>query len=163
MTLMHDSAQQEQLYIAYHPKVLRYIQSRVSNHSDAEDLAATVFLKVFSKLAEFDVQKASLSTWIFTITRNTVIDYFRQARVGVALPENEAAPDDLEGTVLREELLELLAKALENMERRQREIIILHYYRGKTLGEIAAQMDISYSYVKVLHKKAVAQLKTALS
>ena len=65
----------EKIYRDYHSKVCGYIQSRVNSVQDAEDIAADVFLKVYEKLESFDESKASFSTWIYTITRNTLRRY----------------------------------------------------------------------------------------
>ena len=43
---------------------------------------------------------------------------------------------------------------LLKMPKRERDIIILRFYSGKTLREISSQMGISYAYVKVLQNKA---------
>ena len=61
--------------------------------------------------------------------------------------------------MLNEETLESLADALGQLPQRERDIIILHYYSGKTLKSIAEIMDISYSYVKLLHAKALKVLR----
>ncbi len=160
--MIYDIAGQERIYVEYHPKVLKYITARVSNRSDAEDLASNVFLKVFKNLSGFDSERASISTWIYTITRNTLIDYFRKLNIDSPLYDNEIASENVEETILSEELLEALAAALENLEERERDIIVLRYYDGKTLGDIASLMNISYSYVKILHKKAIEKLRTVL-
>ena len=67
-----------QIYPDYHGKIMGYIRARVTRWADAEDLCSDVFEKIQRKLEDFDDTKASVSTWIFTITRNTVIDYFRR-------------------------------------------------------------------------------------
>ena len=65
--------------------------------------------------------------------------------------------------MLNEETLNSLADALEQLSRRERDIIILHYYSGKTLKSIAEIMDISYSYVKLLHTKALNNLREIIN
>ena len=152
----------EQLYAQYHEKVLHYLQSRVSDLSLAEDLCATVFLKICEKLDQFDSRKAALSTWIFTITRNTLTDYYRSRRPMEALPQTLAGGVSVEDEICRRETLERLADALETLDARGRDIIILHYYSGRSLKEIAESLRISYAYVKVLHKKALSALKKEL-
>ena len=156
---MNETLDREKLYSDYHLKVSRYVSSRVQNTCDVEDLVSQVFLKVYKSLDGFDSSKASISTWIYTITRNTVIDFFRTQnnflQLEIEIPSNDKADDNL----LRAELLDELAAALEKLDERERDIIILHYYSEKTLVVIAELMDISYSYVKVLHKNAINKLK----
>ena len=78
----------EQIYTEYYGKVMGYIRARVRGKADAEDLCAEVFEKIQRKLGDYDQTKAGVSTWIFTITRNTVIDSFRRKRPSEELDEN---------------------------------------------------------------------------
>lgn len=153
----------EALYLECYPKVRRYVAARVRDPQEAEDLVSEVFLKVYQKLDSFDGTKASLSTWVYAITHNAVIDYYRTSRVHSELPETLASGEDLEETLCRADTLEALAAALETLEQRQRDIIILRYYRGMTLRDIARRMGLSYSYMKALHNSALAALRRKLS
>ena len=83
----------EEIYTAYYGKVMGYISARIRNHADAEDLCADVFEKVQRRLDDYDQSKAAIGTWIFTITRNTVIDYFRHSRPTEELDENLSVLD----------------------------------------------------------------------
>ena len=152
----------DKIYLEYHGKVYGYICSKINNPQDAEDLAADVFVKVYEKLDTFDETKASLSTWIYTITRNTLTDYFRTRKVFAEIPENETDDSSVEEDICNAETLETLADALESLEERERDIIILRFYSGKTLREISSQMGISYAYVKVLQNKAFEHLRKKL-
>ena len=149
----------EKIYRDYHSKVCGYIRSRVNSVQEAEDLAADVFLKVFEKLESFDESKASLSTWIYTITRNTLTDYFRTRKVFDEIQETSEYDSSVEESFCNAETLDALARALESLTERERDIIILRFYSGKTLREISMKMDISYAYVKVLQNKAFEKIK----
>ena len=146
-----------QIYEEYHTKVLRYINSQVNDYYLAEDLCSDVFVKVYEKLDTFDDKKASISTWVFTITRNRLIDYYRTRKVMVEIPETLTYDEDYSD--IDDEMLEKLAEALDKVDERSKKLIIMHYYEGKTLKEVAELMDISYPYAKILHKKALFNLK----
>lgn len=147
-----------EIYNEYYQKVRNYILSKINSFHEAEDLCSNVFVKVYEKLDTYDESKSSISTWIFTITRNTLIDYYRKRKIHVELDENLIVEEDDE-TILTEENLEIMADALESLDDRLKELILLHYYKEMTLKEIANKMDISYAYVKVLHQKALIKLK----
>ena len=156
---MITDTQKEALYREYHGKVFGYIRSKISNAEDAEDLTSDVFLKVYEKLDTFNESKSSLSTWIYTITRNTLTDYFRTRKVFAEIPETIEDETSVENEICNAEMLETLADALETLEERERDIIILRFYSGKTLREISSQMSISYAYVKVLQNNAFAKIR----
>ena len=153
------TARQERIYIEFKDRVARYVRGKVGNEHDSEDVVSDVFVKVFNGLSDFDENKASLSTWIFTITRNAVIDYFRASKRFCELPEELCSEDDTERNMINAEMLERLASALERLNDRERDIIILHYYSGRTLKDIARDIGISYSYVKLLHSDALKVLR----
>lgn len=150
------------LYGQFQGKVLRYLREKVNDTYLAEDLCSEVFLKVYEKLDTFDETKASLSTWIFTITRNTLTDYFRSRRVMGEIPEDLAEESSLEDDVCNASMLDSLADALETLDERERDIIILHYHSGLTLKDVADRVGISYAYVKILHNKALSRMKDFL-
>ncbi len=114
-----DTAAWEEMYRSYRDKVSRYISGKVPNAHDAEDLVSNVFLKAYKKWDSFDANRASPSTWIYAITRNTVIDYYRTQRVTGVLPEELACAERVDERLLREESLDRLADALEGLSRRE--------------------------------------------
>lgn len=146
-----------QLYEDFHMKVLRYVQSKVNDYYLAEDICSDVFVKVYEKLDSFDDTKASISTWIFTITRNTLIDYYRSRRITVEIPDNLVYEDEDDG--VDEEALDKLAEAMKNLDERSKKIIVMHHYDDLKLKDIAEKLDISYTYTKILYKKALILMK----
>ena len=154
--------EKERLYVDYHGKVLSYIRSHVFNTSDVEDLCEDVFVKAFSAADSYDETKASPGTWLYSITKNTVIDYCRRFRPTEEIPE-EISDDSLpEDTILDTETLEDLAEALEKLPTEQTDIIVLHYYNNLPLKKIAGILGKSYGVVKILHNKALSTLRSVL-
>lgn len=151
------------LYAEYSVKVQRYLQSRLNNREIAEDLCTDVFMKVFEKLDSYDKSKASISTWIFTITRNSLIDYYRTRRVFSEVPETLPEDSAVEDEICNNETLASLAGALEKLDERLRDIVVMRYYSGLTLKEIGQKMGISYAYVKMLHNRALSDMKELLA
>lgn len=149
----------DQIYTEYLTKITGYIRSKISNSHDVEDLVSCVFLKIYQKLNCFDDTKASLSTWIYTITRNTVTDYFRTRKIYCEYSDDIFCETEIDTELLTNETLEELAAALENLNERERDLIILHYYSGHTLKQIAELMTMSYANVKIIHSKALKDLK----
>lgn len=154
--------QQEKIYTAFHGKVMGYIYSRVNRRAEAEDLCSDVFEKVFRRLDQFDSSKASLSTWIFTITRNTVIDHFRRTKPSEELDENLSDDTEVDESLLKTESLEELASALRKLPTELMDLIVLRYYDNKPLTEVAEVMGLSYGAVKLRHQKALGMLKRLL-
>ena len=153
---------QEALYLAYHEKVFHLIMGKVCNEALAQDLTSDVFVKVCSKLDTFDESKASVSTWIYRIAQNTVIDFFRTRKVYSEVPEELPLEGDVDDDLLNNEMLEELADALNTLPERDRDLVVLHYYHGLTLKESAEKLGMSYSNAKLVHNKSLVVLKRLL-
>lgn len=149
----------EAVYKDYEKKVRAYIRSRVGNPEDIDDLCSEVFLSVMKARETFSGEPRAISSWIYMITKRTVAMFYRKFRIVDEIPEEMSDGRDIESEVLSREALDNLADALEKLDRRLRDIIILHYYGEKTLKEIAASMNMSYPNMKILHKKALDQLR----
>lgn len=145
----------EEIYLEYADKVSSYVRGKIENPHEAEDVVSTVFLKVYQKLDTFDESKASLSTWIYTITRNTVTDYYRTRRIHASYDEAYELPAPEKDR----DVLDTLADTLLTLKVRERDLILLHYYKGLTLKEVADKMGMSYINAKVIHKKALSALR----
>ena len=148
----------ESIYRAFQPKVSAYVRSRVSNVHDAEELVSAVFFKVTQKVGTYDPAKASLSTWVYTITRNTVTDYYRTRKT--ALPLEDYLPGDTPAEAPADDALDALADALLALKERERDLIVLHYHMGHTLKTVAEMMGMSYINAKVIHRKALENLRS---
>ena len=72
---MNKTDVMEKIYLEYREKVFRYVRGKVASTADAEDVTSEIFWRVISSLDSYDEEKATLSTWIYTITHNTVCNY----------------------------------------------------------------------------------------
>ncbi|MBO6241831.1 MAG: sigma-70 family RNA polymerase sigma factor [Butyrivibrio sp.] len=157
---MGDIPSKEQIYTDYRDKVFAYIRNHVNSPEDAEDLCADVFVKVYDKLDTFDESKAKISTWIYSITSNTVIDFYRTNHIHSEIPEDLSdTKSSIEEEVLTQESLSELAAALLKLPEEQRDIIVLRYYKGLTLQEVAKTMNLSYGITKLRHREALGRLQ----
>ncbi len=157
------ATEQTRLYTEYRDRVLGYIRARVNNRDDAEDLCQDVFEKVFRAADRYDSEKAAPGTWIYAITRNAVIDYFRRNRPAEELPEDLASDELPEDAVMQTALLDALAAALEKLPDELADIVVARYYDRLPLTEIAERLGMSYGIVKLRHNKALKLLRAALA
>ena len=67
----------EKIYSENYEKFFRYFLSKIRNYQDSEELLNNMFIKVSKHLANFDSSKSSVTTWLYTIANNLIIDYWR--------------------------------------------------------------------------------------
>ena len=138
----------------YEPKVSAYIRNHVSNPDDVKALSDDVFQKLLQNKETFSKEPDSVSLRIYMTTKQTVEKYYRDRRAF-----GEISDAFTEEQTLNAESLDRLADALEQLDVRSRDIIILHYYADKTLEEIAAAMGMSYAETELLNKEALDRLQ----
>ena len=153
------SRAQEEVYRRYKDRIYTYIRYRVNHEEDAEDLQANVFTKVFQKWDEYDQRRAKISTWIYTIARNEVIDFYRTHKEHEEVPEELRFEGEIEEEYLTKETLAELARALLMLDQLERDVVVLHYYEGLTFRQIAKDMAISYDRTKHAHYRALKKLR----
>lgn len=150
----------EQVYKDYKNKVFGYILNRIHNYAEAEDLTSDVFAKIVGHIDSYNPEKASLSTWVFVITRNTLIEHFRKHRITEDIEEQQIpVTDEPVEKIVMEEQQELLAKALLELPEKLRDIIVARYYYGYRFSKIGEMMDISEANARVSHARALEKLK----
>ena len=72
------------LYGELSPRVYGYIRKRISKESDATEILQTVFLKMHRFKHSYN-DRYPLSAWVFTLTRNILIDFYRENGRGIWL------------------------------------------------------------------------------
>jgi RNA polymerase sigma-70 factor (ECF subfamily) len=145
-------------------KVFRLASSILRNETQAEDATQDVFVKIWKGLPAYH-GGASLSTWIYTITRNTCLTELkkrnRHPTVSLQEPEMEAASgwipalqsaDCEPGSEMDVQVL--LAKLPENY----RQVITLFYLEQKSYEEAALMLGIPLGTLKTLLFRAKKEL-----
>ena len=54
--------------------------AHLTNRNDAPDIVQDIFIKTWKNIKRYDSKKASFKTWIFTIARNSVTDFWRKKK-----------------------------------------------------------------------------------
>jgi RNA polymerase sigma-70 factor (ECF subfamily) len=156
----------DELYTRYSPRVFGYLYQRLNgNIEEAEDLTAEVFAKVYQKIDSFEVQGAPLSSWLFRIARNRLIDSVRR-RPQQAHVELDNAPPLNAGPVFngidQHMAMDLIKSGLERLTDEQRQVIILRFLEDKSLAETAAVVQRTEEAVKKLQSRGLAALRRGI-
>jgi RNA polymerase sigma-70 factor (ECF subfamily) len=152
------------LYEEYLDKVFRYLQYRVNNMQLAEDLTSTVFEKALANFGKYNAEKASFSTWLFSIARNVVIDHYRASskRRTVYLEEAMAQPSSAlspEEELERKDERERLNMSLAELSEEEQEIIRLKFGAELNNRQIAKMSGLSESNVGTKLYRAVRKMR----
>jgi RNA polymerase sigma-70 factor (ECF subfamily) len=148
------------------PRVKSYLMKLGARPDLAEELAQETMLVVWRKAAYFDPDRASASTWIFTIARNLRIDALRRERhpedlehEPALLPEEDPPAD---AVVVALQRLNRVREALGDLSEDQVEVVRLSFFEEKAHSEISEDLGLPLGTVKSRLRLAMTRLRALL-
>jgi RNA polymerase sigma-70 factor (ECF subfamily) len=144
-----------------------YAMKLVQDSQLADDAVQELFVKIWVKRAVIGpLQK--VKPYFFTALRRQILNqlrnlHLRELRIGaLPRPDIDFSPEEI--VVRNEEYLSLQAKiavVLNELPKRQKEVIYLHYFEEMDYTQIAEVMGIHYQSVLNLTQKALRKLRSA--
>lgn len=148
---MDKNAILEELMLAYGDDVWNYAFFMTRKKELADDMAQEVFVKVYERLYSFRGE-ATVKTWLLTITRNHVKDYWRSAWIRKVIPFGLQQRSDgglsAETEVLNRLVEEEVWQVVLELPAKLREVLLLHAHHQLTHAEIARVLSLSEGTVK---------------
>jgi len=155
----------------HYPRLYRLALSYVRNPDDALDVVQETFVKAFRKADRWD-GSTEAGPWLSRVAVNQSIDRWRRNRRRQAtftpLAEGDhdeslaAGGPDPDRRVLRREMRDRLAVALEDLPERQRAVVVLRHYQEMSLDEIAQTLGMRLGTVKSTLHRALGRMRTGL-
>jgi len=166
---LRDKAFFTHLVMRYEDKLDRYIRRLgVRTHEDREDVLQEIFIKVYRNLNDFDTT-LSFSSWIYRIAHNEAISWYRKKNVR---PEGHLVDDGHEllsyvptGESDVEQLFDesvnekVVAAALDRLESKYKDPIILRFFEHKEYEEISDILKIPTGTVGTLIHRGKKRLR----
>lgn len=149
------------IYKQFHSELLGYVKSKIRSREDAEDILQNVFIKISSnvdKLAE-DVK---LKSWIFTITRNAIIDYYRgnanrkKVAISEEIHEDLVEQEDIDPTKGLDQCMNTMIGLLPD---EYRDIIVESEINGVKQKDLAEKYGIAYPSMRSRVQRGRERLK----
>jgi RNA polymerase sigma-70 factor, ECF subfamily len=152
------------IYSRFHQSLLAYIRSKIRSKEDAEDILQNVFIKISSHVNTVS-EKEKLNNWVFTVTRNAIIDYYRvhASKKSTSLDESFAeylvedpAPDSTKG------LEHCLHSMINLLPEEYKSVIIDSELKGEKQKDLAIRYNMGYSAMRSRVQRGRERLKQLL-
>jgi RNA polymerase sigma-70 factor (ECF subfamily) len=156
------------------PRVIAFLTRALGRRADAEDLAQETFLRVYRAAPRYAAE-GRFAAWLFRIAGNLARSELRRRKLrgwllGSTEPEaTEAlaslpAPRhfDADGPLRDAETRAALAAALVRLPDRQRLAVLLRYYEGLRVRDVAAALGTSEDAAESLLARGIAALRRGL-
>jgi RNA polymerase sigma-70 factor (ECF subfamily) len=151
----------EEIWSKYHSNLLAFIRKRVNDKVAAEDILQDVFVRIHSRIESLE-NRSKLESWLYQITRNAIIDFYRSHKPLEELPEWLEQPQIGKEEANRRELSSCLVPMIQQLPEKYRHAVQLSEIEGRTQKEIAKIENISLSGAKSRVQRGRALLKVML-
>ncbi len=152
----------EKIWQEYSSRLRAFIKSKISDDAAADDILQDVFLKMHVGLTSLRDEK-KIKNWLFQITRNTIIDYFRSQKPSEHIPEWLSMPESDFTENVHQELAGCLHPMIKALPEKYREAVMLSELNGLKQKEVARLLGISVSAAKSRVQRGRALLKQMLN
>jgi RNA polymerase sigma-70 factor (ECF subfamily) len=138
----------------------QFIANRVAQPQDTDDILQEVFIKIHRNLDNL-ASETRLSSWLYRIARNAVIDYYRQRQSMEELPDQ---PLELtEPDHPHQDLAACLKPMIDNLPEKYRQALWLTEFEGLSQKALSEQLGLSFSGAKSRVQRGRAQVQAMLA
>lgn len=152
------------LFAHFAPRIKGFLIKAGADAGLAEECAQDVMATLWHKAAQFDPNRASVATWVFTIARSRRIDMLRRAKrpMPQELPWGpEPEPDQADVLALQQDTATLSA-ALADLPASQRDLIEKAYFGDLSQSQIARMTGLPLGTIKSRIRLALDRLRRAM-
>jgi RNA polymerase sigma-70 factor (ECF subfamily) len=154
------------LYDVYADRIYRHIYYRISNIEDARDLTQEVFMKAWQALPRYRRTKTPFLGWLFTISHNRVIDYYRTKKDCAYLNNNAILIEDRERSPERlaedQFTQQEIRRVIIQLPKDQQQVILMSFIEGFAYKEIAAALNKTEGNIRVIMYRALKKMREIL-
>ena len=160
--ILQPTIQVAELYTTLRDPIRSFIAKRVSDSPQVEDLVHDVFLKIHTKIHTLK-ESEKLTSWVYQIARNSVMDYYRTRRETVSGVEEEfLQAGAVEEPDAGDRLKPVVRRMIEQLPDAYKIPLKLADLEDRKHKEIAEELGLSVPGVKSRIQRARRMLKDLL-
>ena len=152
----------ETIWSEFHPRLKRFVLSRISDESAADDILQNVFTKIHSHIDSLK-DPANIEGWVFRITRNAIIDHYRTRKIEEALPQNISISEKMPEKIDAKTGYDSIKAIIKTLPHPYAQALLLTEFEGLTQKELSKKLNISVSGAKSRVQRARRMLKAKLA
>lgn len=145
----------ERIWIQFKDELYRFILSRVKESDIADDILQDVFVKIHLHINDLRVE-SKLTSWLYQITRNTIVDHFRKSKSTVPVMD---LPDNEKENISYLDFEKCIMGFVSELPEKYREALVKTELGSLSQKDYAAEIGISYSGAKSRVQRAKEELK----
>lgn len=138
------------LYREYSSRLYRFAYGYLKNDAEAEELVQEVFTIIWEKRAELK-EELSFRSFLFTIAFNLIRKHFRtRTYLNIYLKSISGTGKDNSTSqkIVHDSLHQYITTLVERLPQRRREIFIKSRFEGKSIKQIAEELQLSHKTIE---------------
>lgn len=156
-----QGSRERAMWSTYRSELLAFARRRLHDDVAAEDLVQDVLTKAVAERGRLR-DETRLRPWLFQITRNALIDYYRKAKPVGELPE-EPPGESLTPSDTQEELARCMAPMIQRLPAAYRDAVVLSELEGVRQKDVAARLGLSFSGARSRVQRGRERLREMLT
>lgn len=145
----------------YEKRLKGFVTKLIGHNLEVDDIVEDSLINAYQNLNGFD-SKLKFSSWILRITHNKTVDFIKKKKPKIIGDELDDVKDEkklLEELEIEKERIKELNRAIEHLELKYREVIVLYFFEEKSYEEISDILHTSVSNVGVMISRAKEKIK----
>lgn len=145
------------LWEYYYPRLMIYIKSfKKIPDFEHSDVVSDILLKIFNNLHKYN-QLYSLSTWVYNITKNYILNLYRKTNMSILKISGEKIDeravggreqDTIVDAVIQKDITEKCRQCIASLNKKDKRLVFLRYYEGLNSKEISRIEGISHNTIR---------------
>ena len=151
----------EEVWDRFQARLRQFIRKRIPDTQAAEDVLQEVFIKIHTSMETLR-DNTKLQSWIYQVTRNAIVDYYRNRKPTTRVIEQTAISEDASDEKSQTEISECIQALIDELPKKYKEAIYLTQYKGLTQKKMGERLGLSPSGAKSRVQRAREKLKELL-
>jgi RNA polymerase sigma-70 factor (ECF subfamily) len=151
------------IYNHYVSQIYRFVFFKVSVKQVAEDLTHEIFLSAWQNIKNYKQKQFPISSWLYQIARNKVIDYYRTDKKNISI-DTEDSQEEMLGSEEQASLdiplaIDKVKSLIKFLKPEYQDVLIMRYVEDLDHKEIANALNKSEGAIRLIQHRAINNLK----
>ncbi len=153
----------------HYNEIFHYVYKQVNNIEDAKDITQDIFFRVYEKQDTYNMEKASIRTWIYSIAHHITINrlklYNNKNKIDIDnwIFDTTASNEDvLESLIQKESVAEIICLMNRLLNKKHLRIMNLYFFSSLSITEISKSLNLPKQTVSNAIQRSIQKIQNKL-
>lgn len=162
--LQGDKQAFNELIELYYNELFKFVYNQTSDIELTKDLTQEIFMRIYTKLHTFNSKKASFRTWMYRVSSNYLVNYFRKNKIETLELETDlmVATDEVDPltyALKQDDISYVIMIMSKVLNKKHQSIMMMHFFSYVSVDEIASILNIAPKTVRNVISLSIKKIK----